>query len=76
MMQKRAMKMLRIVVACDVLTSKSEGWAAGIVYALATRGLRAFGVPDFLNAEFEQYFGVSMGTVRKRATHVLRAIEI
>jgi len=77
MAQKLAMKILRIVDVCDVpLTGKPEGWAAGIIYALATRGRQACGVPGLLNAEFEEFFHVSMSTVRKRAAHVLRAIEI
>ena len=75
--QKSATKVLLFLAATDTpLTGKPEGWAAGIIYALAKRGRRPCGVPGFLNAEFEQFFGVSMGTVRKRAARVERAIEI
>ena len=70
-MQKSALKALRFLTACDKpLLGKPEGWAAGIVYALATRGRRACGVPGVLNSEFEQFFGVSMGTICKRAAQI------
>ncbi len=70
-MQKRAMKALRFLAACDKpLVGKPEGWAAGIIYALATRGRRAYGVPGVLNSDFEQFFGISMGTIRKRAAQI------
>ena len=76
-MQKRATKALRFLASGDApLVGKPEGWAAGIIYALANRGRRACGVPGVLNAEFEQFFGVSMSTVRKRAAQVVRAINI
>jgi hypothetical protein len=70
-MQKRALKALRFLTACDKpLLGKPEGWAAGIVYALADRDRRACGVPGVLNSDFEQFFGVSMGTIRKRAAQI------
>ena len=76
-MQKDAMKPLRLLAAGDdPLSGKPEGWAAGIIYALATRGRRAGGVPGILNADFEQFFGVSMSTIRTRAAQVERALEI
>jgi hypothetical protein len=76
-MQKGAMKTLRFLAAGDdPMGGKPEGWAAGIVYFLATREGRACGVPGILNADFEQFFGVSMGTARKRAAQVDRAMEI
>ena len=75
--QQRAAKALRFLSPGDApLAGKPQGWAAGIVYALANRGRRACGVPGILNAEFEQFFRVSMSTVRKRAAQVLRAISI
>ena len=70
-MQKNALKALRFLTTCDKpLSGKPEGWAAGIIYALATRGQRACGVPGVLNRDFEQLFGVSMGTIRKRAAQI------
>lgn len=76
-MRKRAMKALQFLAAGDVpLAGRLEGWAAGIIYSLATRGRQACGVPGILNAEFEQFFGVSMSTVRKRAAQVQRAMDI
>jgi hypothetical protein len=33
-------------------------------------------VPGILNADFEQFFGVSMSTVRKRAAQVMREVTV
>lgn len=74
--QKTAMKALRFLAAGDEpVGGKPEGWAAGI-YALANRDRRACGVPGMLNAEVEEFFGVTMNTVRRRAAQVDRAMEI
>ena len=76
-MQKAAMKALRFLAADDEpMRGKPEGWVAGIVYALANRDRRACGVPGMLNSEFEEFFGVTMSTVYKRAAQVERALEI
>ena len=76
-MQKAATKVLRfLAVGDEPIRGKPEGWAAGIVYALANRDRRACGVPGMLNAEFEEFFGVTMSTVYKRAAQVERALEI
>jgi len=76
-MQKAAMKALRFLTAGDEpMGGKPEGWAAGIVYAFANRDRRACGLPGMLNAEFEEFFGVTMSTVYKRAAEVERALEI
>jgi len=76
-MQKSAMKALRFLAAGDEpMRGKPEGWAAGIIYALANRDRRACGVPGMLNAEVEQFFGVTMNTVRRRAAQVEQAMEI
>jgi len=76
-MQKSAMKALRFLVAGDEpMGGKPEGWAVGIIYALANRDRRACGVPGMLNAEVEQFFGVTMNTIRRRAAQVQRALEI
>lgn len=76
-MQKRSLKALRFLSSRgNPLAGKPEGWAAGIIYGLATRHRRACGVPGILNAEFERFFGVSMSTVRKRAAQVMRELSI
>jgi len=76
-MQKRAVKALRFIMVSDQpLRGKPEGWAAGIIYALATRGHQACGVPGVLNADLEHLFGVTMSTVRRRAAQVGRALRI
>ena len=44
-LQKRALKALRFLAACDKpLAGKPAGWAAGAIYAVANRGRRACGV--------------------------------
>ena len=71
MLQKRAMKALRMLRASEKpLKGKPEGWAAGIIYAVFTDGRIPCGVPGWLNAEFEQFTGVTMGTARYRAARV------
>ena len=74
-MQKAAMKALRFLAADDEpMRGKPEGWAAGIVYALANRDRRACGLPGMLNAEFDDFFGVTMSKVYNRAAQVERAM--
>jgi hypothetical protein len=71
-MRKRAMKALRMLRGSEKpLKGKPEGWAAGIIYAVATDGHIPCGVPGLLNAEFEQFMGVTMGTARHRAARVM-----
>jgi hypothetical protein len=70
-LRKRAMKTLQLVATRDeLLAGKPAGWAAGIVYAMANRDRQACGVPGLLNSELEAFFGVSMGTIRKRAAQI------
>lgn len=70
-MKKRAIKALRFLSVSDKpLAGKPEGWAAGIVYAVANRDRQACGVPGLLNSEFEALVGVSMGTIRRRAAQI------
>ncbi|MCC6681636.1 MAG: hypothetical protein IT445_12105 [Phycisphaeraceae bacterium] len=70
-MQTRAHKVLRLLRASErPLKGKAEGWAAGIIYAVATEGRILCGVPSLLNSEFEQFVGVTMSTVCHRATRV------
>jgi hypothetical protein len=76
-MQKQAMKALRMLRASEKpLKGKAEGWAAGIIYAIVRDGHIPCGVPGFLNAEFEQLMGVTMGTARYRAARVLELLTI
>ncbi|MEW6199180.1 MAG: hypothetical protein AB1601_11045 [Planctomycetota bacterium] len=75
--QQRALKALRLLAACEKpLPGKPEGWAAGIIYGLANRDRRACGVPGLLNREVEALFGVSMGTIRKRAAQIERLLAV
>jgi hypothetical protein len=52
---------------------KPEGWAAGIVFALGSRGC---GVPNVLNSELEKAFGATMSTIYKRAWAVKRLLGL
>jgi len=70
-MQERSMRTLRMLRASDKpLKGKVEGWAAGIVYAVATDARIPCGVPGVLNAEFVELMGASMETARYRAARV------
>ncbi|MEX2388696.1 MAG: DUF6398 domain-containing protein [Phycisphaeraceae bacterium] len=74
-LQQRSMKALRMLRASDKpLTGKTEGWAAGIIYAVANDGCSPCGVPGVLNSEFERFMGVTMSTVRERAARVREVI--
>jgi len=74
-LQKRALKALRFLTACDKpLAGKPAGWAAGIIYAVANRDRQACGVPGLLNSDFEAHFGATMGTIRKRAAQIARPL--
>ena len=76
-LQQRAMMALRFLASdATMLVGKPEGWAAGIVYAVANLYRRACGVPGLLNSEFEAFFAVSMGTVRRRAAQVIEQTSI
>ena len=76
-MQQRTAKALRFLEAHEEpLTGKPEGWAAGLIYALSNQYRQACGVPGLLNSEFTEFFGVSMGTIRKRAARVIERISI
>jgi hypothetical protein len=76
-LEKRAMKALRFLATVEKpLAGKPEGWAAGMVYAIANLDRQACGVPGLLNSEFTEFFNVSMETVRKRAAHIARYLSI
>ncbi len=75
--QRRALKALRLLAAGETpLRGKPEGWAAGIIYSLANRDRQACGVPGLLNSEIEALFGVSMGTIRRRAAQIERLLAL
>ena len=57
----------RLLSCKKPMLGKPAGWAAGIVYAISSRGV---GVPGVLNSELEEAFGVSMSTIYKRAARV------
>ena len=75
-MQKRALKALHFLIVSDnPLVGNPAGWAAGIIYAVANRDRQACGVPGLLNREFAELFGVSIGTIRKRAAQINRLLD-
>ncbi|MGA2500044.1 MAG: hypothetical protein ABSH20_20085 [Tepidisphaeraceae bacterium] len=56
------------------LPGKAEGWATGIIYFVTTDGRLPCGVPEILNADFEQLMRTSMGTARYRAARMREII--
>jgi len=75
--QSRALKILRLLTACEEpLRGNPEGWAAGIIYWAANHDRQACGVHGLLNSEVEALFGVSMGTIRKRAAQIERLLAV
>src|ERR1700729_2019598 len=76
-LQARVMKALRFLATAEKpLAGKPEGWAAGMIYAVANLDRQACGVPGVLNSDFTEFFGVSMETVRKRAARVAERISV
>ena len=53
------------------MPGKPGGWVGGIVYAISSIGV---GVPGVLNSELEESFGVSMGTIYKRAAMIRKLL--
>ena len=68
-----AMTLLDVMKLQKVFPGKPEGWAAGIVFAVGSRGC---GVPDVLNGELAEAFDVDMSTIRKRAWAVKRLLGL
>jgi len=56
------------------MPGKAGGWAGGIVYALANKYRRACGIPGLLNKECEEFFGVSINTIYRRARRIRELI--
>jgi len=70
-MQQQANKVLRMLRASEKpLNGKPKGWAAGIIYFVATDGHIPCGVPGVSNAEFSEFMGVPMETARRRSGRV------
>ncbi len=64
----QAMRAMQRKVACPA--GNPSGWAGGILYAAANDGKTPVGIPGLLNSEVEKFFGVTMGTIRRRAARV------
>jgi hypothetical protein len=76
-LEMRSMKALRLLATAEKpLAGQAQGWAAGVVYAIANLDRQTCGVPGLLNAEFAKMFGVSMETVRRRAASIVNQISI
>ncbi|MEI7837356.1 MAG: DUF6398 domain-containing protein [Planctomycetota bacterium] len=71
--KRTAMALLDVIKRQKSFPGKHEGWAAGIMFAVCSRGC---GVPDVMNSEVEEAFGVTMSTVRKRAWAVKRLLGL
>ncbi len=73
-LQLAANSALELLLAKDVvLSGKTAGWAGGLVYALGCKA--GAGIPGVLNSELETIFGVSVGTISKRAKRIWDLME-
>ena len=73
-LQLAANSALELLLAKDVvLSGKPAGWAGGLVYALGCKA--GIGIPGVLNSELEAIFGVSVGTISKRAKRIWDLME-
>jgi len=62
-----------VVKRQESFPGKAEGWAAGILFAVASRGC---GVPDVLNSDLEKAFDVKMSTIYKRSWAIRRLLGL
>ncbi len=69
--ERTAAVLLAVMKRQKSFPGKNEGWAAGMMFAVCSRGC---GVPDVMNNEVEQAFGVTMSTIRKRAWAIKRLL--
>ena len=76
-LRARSLKALRFLMTDNErLTGKPTAWAAGIVYAVANLDRQPCGMPGLLNQDMEEFFGVTMGTIRRRAAQVKTSIIV
>ena len=76
-LRMRSLKALRFLAAGDEpLLGKPGSLAAGIFYALSNRERNRCGVPGLLNRDLEKFFGVTMNTIRTRATQIEKLLVI
>ena len=73
--RKAAFELLdKLLASSQQLSGKPGGWAGGLVYAIsAWLPLRRRHV--ILNAELEEVFGTTMGTIRTRAERIWQILE-
>jgi hypothetical protein len=71
--KRTALALLALLKRKKVFPGKPEGWAAGIVFAVGSRGC---GVPDVLNDDLAKAFGVTMSTIYKRSWAVKRLLGL
>ena len=68
-------RILKIILAHEIpIPGKPGGWAGGILYAVSNKGRWPCGVLGLLNKEIEEFFGVSMSTIYKRAAVISRLL--
>ncbi len=73
-LQLAANSALELLLAKNsALSGKPAGWAGGLIYALG--GKAGVGIPGVLNSELETIFGVSVGTISKRAKRIWDLME-
>ena len=76
-LQIEANRMLRSLLDFKVpMPGKPGGWVGGIIYASANQYCQACGIPGLLNKECEEFFSVSIGTIRKRAAMIKKMLTL
>ena len=70
-LQSDVERVLELLLVNNIpMSGKLAGWAGGIIYATANFGRIPCGIPGLLNHECEEFFHVSMDTIRKRAAKI------
>jgi len=70
-LQSDVERVLELLLVNNIpMSGKLAGWAGGIIYAAANFGRFPCGIPGLLNRQSEEFFNVSMDTIRKRAAKI------
>lgn len=73
-LRKRTSEVLTLLLSSDtIMSGAAGGWAGGIVCVV---GSGRCGVLGETNADLEGIFGVTMGTIRKRACQISRELGL
>ena len=75
-LQSDVERVLELLLVNNIpMSGKPAGWAGGIIYAAANFRRIPCGIPGLLNHECEEFFHVSMDTIKRRAAKITPLLE-